>query len=105
MFSLTRIGMFVKRRSIEEGEAMRILREVRRNPVHDHADFSAMACIDKEHEVLGRTEARGWGEIPRHLIPPRTREWKFLNVHQLDVRIAHSLDVLDQVHGELPVTQ
>ena len=48
MLAHARVGMLVQRRAVEERESVRVLREVRRHPVHDHADAILMACIDQE---------------------------------------------------------
>ena len=48
VLALARIGMFVERRAIETGQAVRILGKVRRHPVHNHADAGLVAGIDED---------------------------------------------------------
>ena len=48
MLALARIGVLVKRGAVEEREAVRIFREVRRNPIDDHADTRLVAGVDED---------------------------------------------------------
>src|ERR1039458_1351933 len=56
MLALARIGVFVQRSSIKEGQAMRVFREVSGYPVDDYSQPCLVAAIDEIHEVLRVTE-------------------------------------------------
>ena len=59
MLTLARVGVLVKMRAVEPGERVRVLREVARYPIEDHADVVRVALVDELHQVGGRAEARG----------------------------------------------
>src|SRR5205085_11797207 len=46
MFAFARIEVFVQSGAIESTERPRILRKMRRHPIHDHADAAAMKVVD-----------------------------------------------------------
>jgi hypothetical protein len=46
VLALPRIHVLVKVGAVELGERMRVLREMRRNPIHDHADAGLVAFVD-----------------------------------------------------------
>ena len=56
---LAGIGMFVKRRAVELCQAMRVGREMRRHPVHQHAQPLGVRGIDKGAEIVGRAVTAG----------------------------------------------
>ena len=49
---LTGIGVFVKVRPVEERQPVFVGREVRGNPVQNHADAALMQVVDEVHQVL-----------------------------------------------------
>ncbi len=95
------IRVFVERAAVELGEAVRVAREVRGHPVHDHADPRLVAAIDEPHEVPWRAETRGRRVIPHDLVAPGTVEGVLGDAHQLDVRVPHVLHIGDQLVGDL----
>ena len=103
LLAFARVGVLVERGAVEERQPVRIFGEVRRHPVHDHADARLMAAIHEVHEIVGRAEARGGREVADHLVAPRTRERMLHDRQQLDVRVAHALHVLHQLDGQLAV--
>ena len=94
-----RIGVLEQVRAVELREAVRILREVRRHPVHEHADAGLVQPVDEALEVVRRAVARGRREVPEHLVAPRAVERMLGDADQLDVRIAEVVHVRDQLIG------
>ena len=90
---LERIGVLVQMRAVELDQTAAVLREVSRNPVHDDAEAGLMRLVDQIHEILRRAVAAGRGEIADDLITPRAVERILGQRHELDVRVAHFLDV------------
>ena len=90
---LERVGVFIEVRAVELDEAAAVLRKMRRDPVHDDAEASLMRLVDEVHEVLRRAVAARRGKIADDLITPRTIERILGQRHELDVRVAHFLDV------------
>src|SRR6266436_3697013 len=77
METLAGILVLVKRRAVEAREAVRIVREMARHPIEDHADIGAVTGIDKLRKVLRRAVAGGRRELGERLIAPRAAEWMF----------------------------
>ena len=105
VLALARIGVLVEIRAVEFREAMRVLRKMRRHPIHDHADAGLMTAIDEMAELVRSSEAAGRRVITRHLITPRTFERMLRDRQQLDVGVAHLEDVRQQRVRELEVTE
>ena len=100
-----RVGVLVQRRAVEAGERPVVAREVRRDPVEDHADAALVQAVDELAEVVGRAEARRRGEVRGHLVAPRAAERVRHDRQQLDVREAQVGHVVGQLVGELEVGQ
>src|SRR5207247_9085116 len=94
-----------ERRSIEVGQAMPVLGEMRRHPTHNDADALLMAAVDKIHEVFRQPEARGGRVIAGNLVAPRPGKRMLHDGHQLDVRVAHLLDVTGQRRSQLAIAE
>ena len=75
-------------RAIEIAERILVGREVRGDPVDDHADAGLMQPIDHRHEVLGRAEPAGRGEVAGDLIAPASIERMLGDRHQLDMGVS-----------------
>ena len=88
---------------VEGGEALRVGAEAAGDPVEDHADARLVAAVDEVHELLRRAVARRGGEVSGRLIAPRPVEGMLHEGHDLDVRVAHLLDVRHQLIGEVVV--
>ena len=95
-----RVGVLVQRSAVELREAVLVAREVRRHPVHDHAEAGLVAAVHEVHEVLGRAEARRGREVAHHLVTPGAVERVLGHAHQLDVRVPLLEHVRDQLVGE-----
>ena len=91
VLALARIHVFVEIRAVEFRERMRVLRKMRRHPIHDHADAGLMTSIDEMPELVRRSEPAGRRVVIRDLIAPRTFERMLRHRHQLDVRVTHFL--------------
>ena len=89
VLALARVHVLVEIGAVEFGEPMGVLREMRRHPIHDHADAGLMAFIDEMAEVIWRAEAAGRRVIICDLITPRTFERMLGHRQQLDVRVTH----------------
>ena len=57
MLSLAWILVFIKRGSIEAPKRVRVAREVRRDPIEDHANPGLVAAIDEVAKIIRRAEA------------------------------------------------
>ena len=97
------LAALVKRLSVKLIEAVRILGEVRGHPVEDDADPRIVEGIDERHEIFGRAEAGSHGKVARHLVPPRTVEGEFRHGHEFDVRIAHLLDIGNELARKVEI--
>ena len=101
--ALARVGVLEQVRAVEAGEAVRIVREVRRHPVEDDADAALVQVVDQPHQPGRVAVARGRGEVPGHLVAPRPVERVLHHGHQLDVREPVCERVLRERLGELVV--
>ena len=70
MLADARIGVLIKMGTIEEGQAMGVLREVAWHPIEDHADALGVAAIYEGPEFIGCAEAAGGGIPAGYLIAP-----------------------------------
>ena len=100
-----RVGKLVAAGPVKLKQAVFVLREVRRHPVEDDADPGLMAGVDKLHELLRRPVAVGRGEIAGDLIAPRGVVGIFHDGQQLDMRIAHILDIGNQLRRKLLIIE
>ena len=97
MLGHARVLALVEPRAVKAREPVRVLRKVRRDPVHDHADSGAVERVDKVHEVLRRAVAAGGGVVPGHLIAPGALVGVFRHGQQLHVRVVHLSAVVRQL--------
>ena len=105
LLALARIGVLIERRAVEKSQAVRVFRKMRRHPIDNHADSRLMAAVHEKSEIVGRAEARRGREVADHLIAPRAGERMLHDGQQLDVRVAHQLHVLHQLHRHLAIAQ
>ena len=68
------------------------------HPVHDHANASLVARIDKVHELLRVAVARRGGIVAGCLVAPGTIEGMLHERHDLNVRVAHIAHVVHELH-------
>ena len=96
VFCFQFVCVFIEGLSVEGGQSVFVLREVGRDPVHDHADPASVGQIDQILELF-RAAVSGCGTvIPRDLIAPGTVEGMLHHGQQFDVCVTHAFDVLDQ---------
>ena len=95
--------IFVKRLAVKFIKTVGVLREMGRHKIKDHADTCLVQGIYKCHKIVWRSKARGRGVIARHLIAPRAVKGMLHHGHQLDVGVAHRLDVGGQLRSKLAV--
>ena len=100
-----RVGKLIAAGPVKLKQPVFVLREVRRHPVEDDADPGLMAGVDKLHELLRRPVAVGRGEIAGDLIAPRGVVGIFHDGQQLDMRIAHILDIGNQLRRKLLIIE
>src|SRR5438552_2683462 len=93
LLALARVHVLVKIGAIEFGQTMRVFREMRRHPIHDHANTSLMTAVDKMAELVRFSEATGGRIIVCYLITPGTFEGMLRHWHQFDVGITHLDDI------------
>ena len=103
MLALAGILMLVKARAIEERESVAILGEMSAGPIQDDADASLMSLVHKMAEVVRRAETRGWREVSDGLIPPGPVKGVLGDGQQLDMGIAHLLDIGHELVGKLTI--
>ena len=105
MRALARIGMFVKMRSVELRQPVRVARKMRGRPVEQHAEAGLVGAVHKLHEVGRRSIAAGGGKIAQRLISPRTVVGMLHDGQQFDVRVAEFLDVRNQLVGKFAIAE
>ena len=105
MLALARIHVLVEIGAVELGQRVRVFREMRRHPIHDHADPGLMTFVDEMPELVRSSEPARRRVIIRDLITPRTFERMFGDRHQLDVGVTHLEHVRDQRLGEFEITE
>ena len=96
-----RVGKLVAARAVKLVKTVLVLREMRRDPVEDHAEALPVAFIHEAHQLLRRAVAVRRRVIARHLIAPRRVVGIFHDRQQLDMRIAHVLDIGDQLRRQI----
>ena len=90
------VGVFVKRLAGEHRQPMRILGEMRRHPVQQHADLGLMRGIDEAFEP-GRFTQPGGGRVQANrLIAPAHIERMLHHRHQLDMGKPQIHDIGDE---------
>src|SRR5262249_30195467 len=103
VLALAGVGVLVEMRAVEEAQALLVAREVRRNPVEQHADIVLVAVIDEIHEVLRRAVASGGGIVASDLIAPGAVEGMLADGHELNVGIAQLLHIWHELVRQVAV--
>ena len=98
-----RVLVLVQRGAVEAREREVVAREVRRDPVEDHAEALLVQPVDELAEVVRRAVARRRREVAAHLVAPRAGERVRHHRQQLDVREAHVERVGGELVGQLEV--
>src|ERR1700730_10440774 len=73
VFSLPRIGVFVKSCSVELSQSKGVLREMARNPVQNDSDTFLVAAIDEMTKLVRIPKTARWRIITGDLVTPETR--------------------------------
>ena len=95
----------IERGPVEGRQRKRILREVRRRPVQNHADSLAVQKIDEPLEVLRGAEAGGRRVVPGRLIAQGFIQRVLHHRQEFHMREVKFSDVGSDPRGELPVAQ
>ena len=95
--------MLVERGAVEAREALRVGREMRRDPVEDDAEARAMRAVDEARESGRLAEAAGRREQADRLVAPGFVERMLADRQQLDVGVAHPDSVGDELVGQFVV--
>ena len=82
---------------------MRVLGEVSGYPVEDNADAFLVALVYERHEHIGRAVAGGGSIVAGYLIAPGSVKGILGHRHELDMGVAHLLDVGDQLLSQLVI--
>lgn len=98
-------GIFVLEagRPVKRSQRVTVGGEMGGDPIDDDADPGLVADLAEFHEVVRSSEATGRSEIARCLVAPRSVERVFVDRHQLNVRVAQVLHVLDQQVRQLAI--
>ena len=103
MLTLPRVGILIGRGTVEIRQSLRILREVCRYPVEDHADAMLVKIIHQVHELPRRAMTARRCEIAGHLISPAGVKRMLCDSHQLHVGVAHIVTVLRELMCRLRI--
>ena len=99
-----RVNLVLKQHvTVKSGKAVGVGAKTAGHPVHDHADASLVARIDKVHELLRIAVARRGGVVAGRLVAPGTVEGMLHKRHDLDMRIAHVAHVVHELHRQVVV--
>src|SRR5271165_81843 len=72
VFSLPRIGVFVKPRSVKLSQSKGVLGEMARNPVENDSDALLVAAIDEMTKLVRIPKTARWCIVTRDLVTPGT---------------------------------
>ena len=89
--------------SVKGGKAVGVGAKTAGHPVHDHADASLVARIDKVHELLRVAVTRRGGVVAGRLVAPGAIEGMLHKRHDLDMRVAHVAHVVHELHRQVVV--
>ncbi len=104
VLTLVHILIFIQGLSIELVQPMGVLREVRRDPVHDNTDPCLVQGIHQIHEIMRRPITGGRRIITGHLISPGTIKRIFHQRQELHIVVAHLFEIAHQFIRNLTVT-
>src|SRR6202022_2802442 len=105
VFSLPRIGVFVKLCSVELSQSKGVLWEMPRNPVENDSDALLVAAIDEMTKLVRIPKTARWRIVTGDLVTPGTVKRMLGDGQQFDMGVAHFFDIRDQSIRELEVTQ
>ncbi len=105
MLALTRVQVLIEIGAVKFRERVRVFREMRRHPIHDHTDAGLVTLVDEVTQSIGRPKTARRRIIIRDLITPRAFKGMLGNRHQLNVRVTHLDDVGQQRLGKFQIAQ
>ena len=105
MAALTRVGMLVERGAVELREPVRIVGEVPRHPVEQHADSGLVEGVDQQDELFRRAEAAGGREQAGGLVTPGAVEGMLHHREQFDMGEAHVGAIGRKLLGQFAIAQ
>src|SRR5205807_7533598 len=91
--------------AIKLRETMGVARKVGGSPIENDADAGLMAAIDEVHEIGGRAEAAGGGEVAERLIAPGAVEGMLHDGQQFDMRVAEFFYVGNELVGKFTIRE
>ena len=104
-FRAAGISVLVAGGAVELAQPRLVLGEMGGDPVQDYPDARLVQFIDEVPELVGRAVAGGRGVVADDLVAPGAVEGMFHYRHELHVRVAHFLQIGDQLAGNLGVVQ
>ena len=105
VFALQRVGVLVAACAVELVQTCRVLGEVGGNPVHYDAYPGGVAPVHELHEVVRSAEAGSRREVSYLLVAPASIVGILADGHELDMGVAHLLNVGNELFGKLAVAQ
>src|ERR1700722_3170616 len=99
MLALPGIFVFVEMRAVEVTQARFVFWKMRGNPIQNYADSSLVKIVDEIHEVVGRSEPAGGGEIAEGFVSPGTVEGVLHDGEKFDMCEASVVDVIGEERG------
>src|SRR6185369_7380955 len=105
MLALARVGVLVEGGAVEIHETMRVFGKMRRYPIDEHGDSLLVAAVHQIHEIFRRAETRRRSIAADQLVSPRAGKRMLHDGQELQVCIAHLLDVSHQVLRQHAVTE
>ena len=89
--------------AVKGGKAVGVGAKTAGHPVHDHADATLVACIDKMHELLRVAVARRGGVVAGRLVAPGAVEGMLHKRHDLDMCVTHVTHVVYELRRQVVV--
>ena len=103
MVAFAGIGVLEKVGAVEKGQAVAVGRKMGGHPVEHHADAVLVQPVNERHEILGRAEAAGGGEIAQCLIAPGAEEGMFHDGQEFDMGKAGPQHVFGEMIGHFHI--
>src|ERR1700730_1319113 len=75
VFSLPRIGVFVKPGSVKFSQSKGVLGEMARNPIQNNSNVLLVATIDEMTKLVRIPKTTRWRIVPGDLVTPGTVKW------------------------------
>ena len=98
------VGGFVAAGAVKIYQSLRVLAEVRRNPVQNYAYTSVVKGIDKVPQIVGRAVTACRRVKTRHLVSPGRVQRMLGKRHKFHMCVAHFFDVWHKVLCQVTVT-